>query len=332
MLYNIAGRTGTNIETPTLRRLAEIPNIIGVKEASGNISQIAEVCATLPDDFLVFSGDDAITLAVIGLGGVGIVSVASNEIPAEMTRMTQAALANKWDVGATDLPQVSSADAGELHRVESRPGEGSAVDDGKDRRGLSAADGADDDRKTGRSWRRSSPKSGCCSRIRSQSSKPVVSRIGRRWVLAGSNAGAATGERYILPATCTSCKLHIERLYADGAASGNDRDARASFERFRDALTAGKIRAAEKWREPGKPMPGSRRASCWDFASAHSRKAATPAFSHSSTKTLTRSAHFTADDRVRVVPGGSSVRSGAYVAPSVVCMPPDVHQRWGLRR
>jgi 4-hydroxy-tetrahydrodipicolinate synthase len=98
VLYNIAGRTGTNIETPTLRRLAELPNIIGVKEASGNISQIAEVCAKLPEDFLVFSGDDAITLAVIGLGGVGIISVASNAIPAEITRMTQAALANKWDM------------------------------------------------------------------------------------------------------------------------------------------------------------------------------------------------------------------------------------------
>ena len=98
VLYNIAGRTGTNIETPTLRRLAEIPNIIGVKEASGNVAQIAEVCATLAEDFLVFSGDDAITLAVIGLGGVGIISVVSNEIPAEMTRLTQAALANKWDV------------------------------------------------------------------------------------------------------------------------------------------------------------------------------------------------------------------------------------------
>ena len=98
VLYNIAGRTGANIETSTLRRLAEVPNIIGVKEASGNISQIAEVCGTLPEDFLVFSGDDAITLAVIGLGGVGIISVASNAIPAEMTRMTQAALANKWDM------------------------------------------------------------------------------------------------------------------------------------------------------------------------------------------------------------------------------------------
>ena len=98
ILYNILGRTGTNIETSTLRRLAEIPNLIGVKEASGNISQIAEVCATMPEDFLVFSGDDSITLAVIGLGGGGIISVVSNEIPAEMTRMTQAALANKWDV------------------------------------------------------------------------------------------------------------------------------------------------------------------------------------------------------------------------------------------
>ena len=97
VLYNIAGRTGTNIETSTLLRLAEIENIIGVKEASGNIAQIAEVCAALPEDFLVFSGDDAITLAVIGLGGVGIVSVVSNEIPAEMTRLTNAALSGKWD-------------------------------------------------------------------------------------------------------------------------------------------------------------------------------------------------------------------------------------------
>ncbi|HEY4901177.1 MAG TPA: 4-hydroxy-tetrahydrodipicolinate synthase [Terriglobales bacterium] len=125
VLYNIAGRTGTNIETPTLRRLAEIPNIIGVKEASGNISQIAEVCATLPEDFLVFSGDDAITLAVIGLGGVGIISVVSNEIPAEMTRMTQAALANKWDMARLIyrkyLPLMQA------NFMESNPGPAKAV-------------------------------------------------------------------------------------------------------------------------------------------------------------------------------------------------------------
>jgi 4-hydroxy-tetrahydrodipicolinate synthase len=125
VLYNIAGRTGTNIETSTLLRLAEVPNIAGVKEASGNISQIAEVCATLPEDFLVFSGDDAVTLAVIGLGGVGIISVASNEIPAEMARMTQAALANKWDTARLlfrkYLPLMQA------NFIESNPGPAKAV-------------------------------------------------------------------------------------------------------------------------------------------------------------------------------------------------------------
>ena len=125
VLYNIAGRTGTNIETSTLRRLAEISNIIGVKEASGNVSQIAEVCATLPEDFLVFSGDDAITLAVIGLGGVGIISVVSNEIPAEMTRLTQAALANKWDVARLMLRKYLPLM--QANFMESNPGPAKAV-------------------------------------------------------------------------------------------------------------------------------------------------------------------------------------------------------------
>jgi 4-hydroxy-tetrahydrodipicolinate synthase len=125
VLYNIAGSTGTNIDTATLRRLAEIPNIIGVKEASGNISQIAEVCATVPEDFLVFSGDDTITLAVIALGGVGIVSVASNEIPAEMTRMTQAALANKWD--AARLIFRKYLPLMQANFMESNPGPAKAV-------------------------------------------------------------------------------------------------------------------------------------------------------------------------------------------------------------
>ena len=96
VLYNVPGRTGANIEPATLARLAQIPNIIGVKEASGNISQIAEVFNAVPDTFLVFSGDDAITLPVIALGGVGIISVASNEIPSEMAAMTRAALDNDW--------------------------------------------------------------------------------------------------------------------------------------------------------------------------------------------------------------------------------------------
>jgi len=96
ILYNVPGRTGANIEPATLARLAEVPHIAGVKEASGNISQIAEVCNAVPESFLVFSGDDSITLPVIALGGVGIISVASNEIPHEMAEMTRAALNNDW--------------------------------------------------------------------------------------------------------------------------------------------------------------------------------------------------------------------------------------------
>jgi len=102
MLYNVPGRTGANIEPATLVRLAKIDNIIAVKEASGSMVQIAEVLNLVPDDFLVFSGDDAVTLPVISLGGVGIVSVASNVVPAELSKMTSAALNNDWS-GARKL-------------------------------------------------------------------------------------------------------------------------------------------------------------------------------------------------------------------------------------
>jgi 4-hydroxy-tetrahydrodipicolinate synthase len=93
----VPGRTGANIEPATLGRLAQVRNIAGVKEASGNISQIADVFNAVPESFLVFSGDDAITLPVIALGGVGIISVASNEIPHEMSELTNAALLNDWE-------------------------------------------------------------------------------------------------------------------------------------------------------------------------------------------------------------------------------------------
>jgi hypothetical protein len=92
----VPGRTGANIEPATLARLAEIPNIVGVKEASGNMTQIAEAINAVPETFLVFSGDDAGTLPVIALGGVGVISVASNEIPHEMSTLTRAALDNDW--------------------------------------------------------------------------------------------------------------------------------------------------------------------------------------------------------------------------------------------
>jgi 4-hydroxy-tetrahydrodipicolinate synthase len=97
ILYNVPGRTGANIDPSTLARLAEVPNIAGVKEASGSMTQIAEVCNAVPKSFLVFSGDDSLTLSVMALGGVGIVSVASNEIPHELSEMCRAALNNDWE-------------------------------------------------------------------------------------------------------------------------------------------------------------------------------------------------------------------------------------------
>lgn len=96
ILYNIPGRTGVNIEPSTMKRLAEIDNIAGVKEASGNISQMAVILATVPDRFLVLSGDDGITLPLLAIGGRGLISVSSNEIPAEMTQMVQLALKNDF--------------------------------------------------------------------------------------------------------------------------------------------------------------------------------------------------------------------------------------------
>jgi 4-hydroxy-tetrahydrodipicolinate synthase len=96
ILYNVPGRSSANLEPQTLMRLAEVPNIVGVKEACGNMTQIAEVLNSVPGNFLVFSGDDAITLPVISLGGVGVISVVSNEIPRELAEMTRAALGGDW--------------------------------------------------------------------------------------------------------------------------------------------------------------------------------------------------------------------------------------------
>ena len=97
VLYNIPSRTGANLEPATILRLAEdVPNIQGVKESSGNLQQIAELIHMLPPHFTVLSGDDVIALPVIALGGAGLISVASNEIPAEMARLVSAALDGDW--------------------------------------------------------------------------------------------------------------------------------------------------------------------------------------------------------------------------------------------
>jgi 4-hydroxy-tetrahydrodipicolinate synthase len=96
ILYNVPPRTNVNIDPATLRRLSEIENIIGVKEASGNISQITQAIQQVPEEFLVLSGDDALTLPIAAMGGRGIISVASNEIPAEMTKLAQLCLAGNF--------------------------------------------------------------------------------------------------------------------------------------------------------------------------------------------------------------------------------------------
>ena len=96
IVYSVAGRTGVNVEPATIRRLAEIDNIVGIKEASGNIGQMAAIANGARDSFVVLSGDDAITLPLAALGGQGVISVVSNEIPAEMTRLTHLGLQNNF--------------------------------------------------------------------------------------------------------------------------------------------------------------------------------------------------------------------------------------------
>ena len=97
ILYSVQGRTGVNVEPATVKRLAAIENIVGIKEASGNVSQMAAILNAVPDDFIVLSGDDAITLPLIALGGRGVISVVSNEIPAEMSQLTRLALQGDFD-------------------------------------------------------------------------------------------------------------------------------------------------------------------------------------------------------------------------------------------
>src|SRR5579871_4555057 len=119
VVYNVPGRTGCNVEPATIARLSAIPNIVGVKEASGNMSQMAEICHAVPQDFLVLSGDDALTLPLMAIGGRGIISVASNVAPAEMVQMVEAAErgdfagARRWHQKLLPLMQV--------HFVEANP-------------------------------------------------------------------------------------------------------------------------------------------------------------------------------------------------------------------
>jgi 4-hydroxy-tetrahydrodipicolinate synthase len=120
VVYNVPGRTGTNIAPATLARLAEIDTVVGVKEASGNMAQMSAIFQVVPDDFLVLSGDDAMTLPLAALGGQGIISVASNEAPAEMAQLAGLCLAGDF-AGARALHRRLHA-LMEVNFVESSPG------------------------------------------------------------------------------------------------------------------------------------------------------------------------------------------------------------------
>ncbi len=119
VVYSVQGRTGVNVEAATLGRLARIENIIGVKEASGNISQIANIFNEAPPEFTVLSGDDAVTIPVMALGGRGIISVVSNEIPAEMTRLAHHCL--DGDFAAARALQRQFLPLMNVNFVESNP-------------------------------------------------------------------------------------------------------------------------------------------------------------------------------------------------------------------
>jgi 4-hydroxy-tetrahydrodipicolinate synthase len=119
ILYNVPGRTGVKIELSTLLRLAAIPNVVGVKEASGNVTEMCEICRSVPPDFIVLSGDDALTLPLMAIGGRGIISVASNEIPREMVQMVEAA--ERGDFAAARAIHARILTLMQINFVESNP-------------------------------------------------------------------------------------------------------------------------------------------------------------------------------------------------------------------
>lgn len=120
VLYNVPGRTGCNMDAATVARLATLPTVVGVKEASGNIQQMAEILRAVPPAFIVLSGDDAITVPLMAIGGRGIISVASNEIPAEMAQMVEAA--ERGDFAAARAMHQRLLPLLLINFVESNPG------------------------------------------------------------------------------------------------------------------------------------------------------------------------------------------------------------------
>ena len=119
VLYNVPGRTGVNLETATVLRLSALPTIVGVKEASGSLVQMSEIVAAAPSDFILLSGDDPIAVAVMSIGGRGLISVASNAVPAEMAQIIE--LAEKGDFPAARKLHLWLLPFLQVNFVESNP-------------------------------------------------------------------------------------------------------------------------------------------------------------------------------------------------------------------
>ena len=120
VLYNVPGRTGVNIEPATVARLASVANIVGIKEASGNMSQICDLCHEVPPEFIVLSGDDVMTLPMMAIGGRGVISVASNEAPDLMVRLVEAA--ERGDFSSARMMHDHLEPLMQVNFVESNPG------------------------------------------------------------------------------------------------------------------------------------------------------------------------------------------------------------------
>ncbi len=289
-LYNVPGRTSVNMKPETVLRLASHPNIIGIKESSGDLAQVQHLLLGRPDGFAVLSGEDWMTLAVIAAGGDGLISVASNEIPGIMSAMVRHCLRRPVRRGARNPLHHPPAARGQLPRDQSGAGQGGAGRDGADPRRITAAAG---------------PALGAAAGT-------VVRGA------AGGRCRTGGGGRPM----SADLRVAIER-YAQRVAPGEEAEALVAFERLKAGLNAGTVRAAER------DAAGRWRANAWvkagillGFRLGTVQPAAEGGpfpFFDKHTWPLKRLSPL---DGVRLVPGGSSIRDGAFVATGVVIMPP----------
>ena len=292
VVYNVPGRTGCNVDVATLVRLSGVPGIVAVKEASGNITQMVEICGAVPKDFLVLSGDDALTLPLMAVGGHGLISVAGQRGAGRDGAHGRARRAGRLCRRAADPQPAAAAHAGELHRVESHSGQERDGRARAARRGVPPADGA-----------------------------------AARGVAGANPAGARRAEdrRGARGRPFMTLAAEVEALSAAGPAT--DRQAaREAFARLRAQLSSGEVRAAEPdpstetgwrvntWVKQG-ILLGFKFGDIADMSSDHGRW---PFFD----KDTLPLKPLDVQSGVRVVPGGSTVRDGAYLGRGVICMPP----------